>query len=252
MVNIYADAGTSWTKLVEVFENKEELCNTPLDKFVKSHAVSTIIDCIVDNSGNQRKARFTIVPTMDLNRETGILFDAATGHMSKSRIKQGGKYENELVSLALGGMKLVKEEDITLLDLGSRDSKWIRYKGKKYNDLNWNGSCGSGTGATIEMLCNFYGVNPKTMKAQEEKITVTCGVFGMEKIMDLIAKGEPPEKAIAKYIHGIAFNAWKFCQSPSKLYLSGGLCLNQCFVESLELYCKVIPLGRYVLINGLF
>ena len=70
--------------------------------------------------------------------------------------------------------------------------------------------------------------------------------------MDDIAKGVNSEMAISKFIHGIAFNAWNFAKKPSKLYLSGGFCENKCFVDSLSKYCEVIPLGRFLLCEGLF
>ena len=69
--------------------------------------------------------------------------------------------------------------------------------------------------------------------------------------MDDIAKGSNAETAISKFIHGIAFNAWNFAKKPSKIYLSGGFCENQCFVDSLKRYCDVEPLGRFLLCEGL-
>ena len=121
----------------------------------------------------------------------------------------------------------------------------------KYKELDWNTACASATGATIEMICKFYNVDVKTLPANNEKYPVTCGVFGMEKIMDEIAKTKDVNSAVAKYIHGIAFNAWNFAQKPDKIYLSGGFCENNCFVQSLEKYCEVHKLGRFVLVQGL-
>lgn len=172
--------------------------------------------------------------------------------MVKNYIKSDGVYQNEVISLAYGAKKVIGEfKNITIIDLGSRDIKWVRFKDGKYKDLDWNGACGSATGATVEMLCSFYNVNPSKIKIQEKKYPVTCGVFAMEKIMDDIANDMPAEYAISKYIHGIAYNAWTFAGKPDSLFLSGGFCHNKCFVESLSKYCKVEPLGRYVLLEGL-
>ncbi len=68
---------------------------------------------------------------------------------------------------------------------------------------------------------------------------VTCGIFGLEKIMDDISNGERPVNAISKFVHGIAYNAWSFSKKPKKIYLSGGFCDNECFVESLPNYSDV-------------
>ena len=117
--------------------------------------------------------------------------------------------------------------------------------------MDWNASCASATGATIEMLLKFYNVDVKNLKYNPQKYSVTCGIFGLEKIMDDIAQGINPEIAISKFIHGIAFNAYNFAKNPSKICISGGFCENKCFIESLKQYCEVIPLGRFILVDGL-
>ena len=69
--------------------------------------------------------------------------------------------------------------------------------------------------------------------------------------MDSISNGINPAEAIARFVHGIAFNAWNFFIFPEKIFLSGGFCENKCFVDSLSVYCKVELLGRFVLCEGL-
>ena len=102
------------------------------------------------------------------------------------------------------------------------------------------------------MLLKFYGVKAEELAFNDEKFAVTCGIFGMEKIMDSISAGVKPSEAISKFVHGIAFNAWNFCKKPEKIYLSGGFCDNKCLVDSLGKYCEVELLGRFVLCEGLF
>ena len=100
-------------------------------------------------------------------------------------------------------------------------------------------------------MVKFYDINISDLKFSPEKFAVTCGIFGMEKIMDSISNGEKPAEAISKFVHGIAFNAWNFAHNPDKIYLSGGFCENKCFVDSLSKYCEVVTLGRFVLCEGL-
>ena len=211
----YIDAGTSWTKILEF-------------------------------NGNEKKT--LIIPTKQFAR-LNLSYDNATGHM----VNKAEKYQNEVLSLAYGAKKILSDpENATIVDIGSRDIKWVRFENGKYRDLDWNGSCGSVTGATVEMLCKFYGVDSTQLSPQQERIPVTCGVFGMEKIMDEIISEVPADVAIAKYIHGIAYNTWVFAKNPPKIYLSGGFCLNNCFIESLKFYCEVETLGRFVLVEGLY
>lgn len=240
MLKYYADAGTSWCKILEIADNEKDFENSVLS--------ASNYELLKTSEG---EARFYILQSPKLSK-IDIKFASATGHMSKNKLIEGGKYENEILALAYGAQKLIpKLKDATVVDLGSRDSKWIRFKDGKYKDLDWNGACGSATGATIEMLCRYYDVNVAELAFLNEKYPVTCGVFAMEKIMDDISSGNNPEVAISKYIHGIAYNTWQFARKPEKIFLSGGFCLNKCFVDSLKNYSEVEIMGRSVLVQGL-
>ena len=208
----YLDAGTTYSKLIKVANKQKE---------------------------------YSIIPSKDI-RKMDIKIEKTCGHMSFKDTET----ENEIVALAKGCKDKI-EDSATVLDLGSRDAKWIRFKNAKFTDMDWNTSCASSTGATVEMLLKFYDVSIQDLQATQERFTVTCGIFGLEKIMDDISKGENASVAISKFIHGIAYNSWNFAQKPDRLYLSGGFCQNKCFIDSLNNYCEVIPLGRFVLCEGL-
>ena len=231
MVNIVLDAGTTWSKIVE--RTSSSLMQKYDEYLIKSK-----------NGFN-----YYVIPSAKL-KEIDFKFDKATGHMSLSMLNDKKDYENEVIALIQGFKKQI-EEDAIILDMGSRDSKWAQFKDGKFKDLDWNSSCSSSTGATIEMLLKFYNVEVKNLKVSNEKYVITCGIFGLEKIMDDIAKGSNAETAISKFRHGIAFNAWNFAKKPSKIYLSGGFCENQCFIDSLKKYCEVEHLGRFLLCEGL-
>lgn len=231
-INIVLDAGTTWSKILE----KK---NSDLMHYYANYLVHT------DENYN-----YYIIPS-SLLKEIDFKFDKATGHMSLKMLNDKKNYENEVIALIQGFRKQI-EDDSIILDMGSRDSKWAQFKDGKFKDLDWNSNCSSSTGATIEMLLKFYNIDIKKLKVNTEKYVITCGIFGLEKIMDDIAKGSNPEEAVSKFIHGIAFNAWNFAKKPKRIYLSGGFCENQCFVDSLQKYCEVIPLGRFLLCKGLF
>ncbi len=254
MTKLYADAGTSWSKVLEIYRDKEELNSSPLVNIdnLESYLVYNNGKKYTDSQGNVYNGRTFLLPTEKFS-SMDIMLDGATGHMVKQKIIPGGKYQNEIVSLAYGIRKKVKDlENATIIDIGSRDLKWVNFENGKYKDLDWNGNCGSVTGATVDMLCKYYNLDPHTLTPQKDKIAVTCGVFAMEKIMDSLISDSTPGVAIAQYIHGIAHNAWIFAKKPEKVYLSGGFCMNNCFIESLKFYCEVIPVGRFILIEGLY
>lgn len=231
MINTVLDAGTTWSKILE----RE---NSVLMKDFQKYLIK-----------NENGFKYYIMPSANL-KEINFKFDKATGHMSLSMLNDKKDYENEVIALIQGFKKHVSEDAI-ILDMGSRDSKWAKFNDGKFKDLDWNNNCSSSTGATIEMLLKFYNVKAEDLTATDEKYIITCGIFGLEKIMDDIAKGGDAKNAIAKFIHGIAFNAWNFAKKPEKIYLSGGFCENKCFVDSLSKYCEVIPLGRFLLCEGL-
>lgn len=215
MRKYFLDAGTTWSKILTV-----------------ENGVRT----------------YEVLPTSKL-RSLNINFTAATGH--SSGFTNILHYENEVVALANGAKEWLDDGNI-VLDLGSRDIKWVKFKDKKFCDMDWNTNCASATGATIEMLLKFYNVNIDELELSDEKYVVTCGIFGLEKIMDDIAHGVLPKYAIAKFIKGIAYNAWNFTKNPDKLCISGGFCENECFIKSLSCYCEVVPLGRFILVDGLY
>lgn len=225
---IYLDAGTTYSKIItdeNIFEDKYLLEEKFLTKYISSEYKYYILPSNIIKSQK-------IVPT------------CSCGHMSNAN-------ENEIIALAKGAKSIDVDDNATILDLGSRDAKWIRFQDKKFHDMDWNTSCASSTGATVEMLLKFYNVKVEDLKFNPEKFVVTCGIFGMEKIMDSISSGVAPSEAISKFVHGIAFNAWNFCKKPKKIYLSGGFCENTCLVDSLKNYCEIVLLGRFILCKGL-
>ncbi len=71
----------------------------------------------------------------------------------------------------------------------------------------------------------------------------------MSHIFDAVVTGASEAEAVAKFVKGIALNAYDFAKRPETIYLSGGLCDNPLFVGSFP--CPVICLGRFVLLEGL-
>jgi hypothetical protein len=154
MPKLLLDAGTSWSKVLELYKTSDDFKNSPMSDFINYRSSEDNL-IFYDKNGNEFSGRTFIFPSGMLSA-TGLTFDAATGHMVKNLLKQGSEYTNEVIALAYGTQKIVKTaQNLTVVDLGSRDVKWIKFTEGKYNDLDWNGSCGSATGATVEMLCKF-------------------------------------------------------------------------------------------------
>ena len=187
----------------------------------------------------------TLTPTRDLDRKN-IKVDIATGHNGK---RYATKYVNELTALAKGGLSLINESTFTLLDCGSRDIKYVIYEDGKIKDMGWNAECGASMGFTIELLEKYYSIDFASLAIPKSSFSITCGVLGMSHIFDAVVTGESEAEAVAKFVKGIALNAYNFAKRPEKIFLSGGLCDNPLFVGSFP--CAVEPLGRFVLLEGL-
>jgi activator of 2-hydroxyglutaryl-CoA dehydratase len=193
---------------------------------------------------NDSDPRPVLVASKDLPADTRV--DIATGHNGK---RFSDTYVNELIILARGGEALIDEKSYVLLDCGSRDIKFVRIKNGKLDDMGWNNECGASMGFTIELLARYYDLDYNDLQTPERPFSVTCGVLGMSHIFDDVISGASPAEAVARFVKGIAINAYRFAGSPEKLYLSGGLCDNPLFINSIP--CEVVPLGRYVLLTGL-
>jgi activator of 2-hydroxyglutaryl-CoA dehydratase len=149
-------------------------------------------------------------------------------------------------------LALVDEDTFTVLDLGSRDAKLVRFRGRRPVKLDWSVGCAAATGATVEMLGRFYEIDFESLTIGDKWTPVTCGTYAVERIMDAVSGGDPVEEAIGRFVHGLARNAFDFTGNPERLYLSGGFNLNKAFLQALGRYTEIVSMGRTVPLAGLF
>lgn len=181
-----------------------------------------------------------------MSKADQYLIEAATGHNAISGVK---RTVNELVALARGGLALVSEPDFIILDCGARDIKYVEIKKRKVRAMDWNTECGAFTGQVIDLLSKHFELDTSAIPQVEGRLPVVCGVLGMTAMFDSIAHGTPHDVAFAEFLRGVAFNCQTLVGRPERLYLSGGLCDNPAFINSFS--CETIPLGRFVLLEGL-
>lgn len=191
------------------------------------------------------KDEYRVINTLDLLK-TDIRFDIACGHNARLR---ADKVVNELVALEKGGRRIIGNGNFLVVDVGSRDIKYVKIKDSKYEQMDWNALCGATLGFSIELLENHFDVKTSELKKASKSLGVTCGVLGMAKIFDKISEGYEINNILASFVRGIAENVYRFIDEPDFFYLSGGLCNNGLFIKSFD--CKVEPLGRFVPLEGL-
>lgn len=186
-----------------------------------------------------------VLPT----REAGALtVDVATGHNARARAP---RHVNELIALAHGARRLIAEPEFLVLDVGSRDMKYVQMKGDALARMDWTTTCGALTGFTLELLGSYYEIDYHSVLPSAHTVPVTCGVLGMEQLFELVAQGVSETEAVARFARGIALNAHRFIGEPGRFYLSGGMCDNPLFLRSFPAETELLPLGRFVLVEGL-
>ena len=199
---------------------------------------------ILDSSDDRLK----IIQTKDLLRGKPVRFGAATGHLGRMRADY---YQNELICLARGAQKVIGRDTFCVVDVGGRDTKLVEFRDGKPLNLDWNTSCGANTGFTLEIIGKYFDIDFTTLEPDDDYVNVTCGVFGMERIFDAIIDGIHQDRAVARFVHGIARNVHRLVDRKPEFYLSGGLTENICFMNTLKKYAEITPLGRTLLLEGL-
>jgi activator of 2-hydroxyglutaryl-CoA dehydratase len=185
-----------------------------------------------------------IIPTVEL--EAGFSADAACGHQARGHAR---RIENELVALATGAQARVQKDDFVCVDVGSRDIKKVAFRGGRYAGCDWNYVCGALAGFALELLAQHYRLNYDEIEPSQEGLPVKCGILGISSLFDLVAQGEDLQRAVAKFVKGVAMNVYHFAGKPQTLFLAGGMCDNILFVRSIP--ACVVKLGRFVSIEGL-
>jgi len=188
-----------------------------------------------------------VLPTREAAAR-GRRADIATGHNAR---RWAPRHINELIALAQGGQRLIDESEFLLLDVGSRDIKYVRMRDGELLGMDWTATCGALTGFTLELLGSYYGIDYSRVPPTDKSVPVTCGILGMEQLFDLVSRGVSETEAVARFARGIAMNAYRFIGEPEQFYLSGGMCENRLFQRSFPDRAEVRPLGRFVLVEGL-
>jgi len=195
---------------------------------------------ILDTETGERR----IAPTREAR---AIRADLATGHNAALHAE---KTVGELLAMARGGQSLIGP-DFHLLDIGSRDMKYLHIRDGRVIRMDWNAQCGAMTGFTLELMGNYFDLDFSKVKPSEKDYPMTCGVLGLERAFDDMAQGLDPEEALARFARGLAISAHRFIGRPDKFHLSGGMCDNPLFLKSFPEGVEVITAGRFVLIDGL-
>lgn len=220
------DIGSSSTKLAVIDEQKN------------------LLHCIVcptgwDSVGTANKlAEQLSKQNIDVHNSNVI----ATGY-GRNAVAYANKTITEISCHGKGASWLFGTTPASVIDIGGQDSKIIRINNGKVLDFIMNDKCSAGTGRFLEIMANTLGVAITQLCDLARlgggvHISSMCTVFAESEVISLIGKGT--DKADIAYaiidsiIDRIYSQATKLIQNDDPIYLTGGLCEQQSFIQALS------------------
>src|SRR5699024_7767649 len=155
------------------------------------------------------------------------------------------------------GVHYLFGKDSTIIDIGGQDTKIITLEDGRVIDFTMNDKCAAGTGKFIELMANTLGVSidelaNMALEGEDISITSMCTVFAESEVISLIGEGKKREdiaRGIINSITGRVFSMLHKHGSSDTVYLTGGLCEVDSFIEllseKLDTEIKTDPLARY-------
>ena len=139
-MKIYLDAGTTWSKIIsnEKIEELQEYffktchCEKQSDVAIQKNK-NYNNHGLLHPQGVRNDKYYYILPSSKL-KNYNFKFEKTTGHMTGVE-----KPENEIISLVKGVEDKI-DKNALVLDLGSRDAKWIKLKDGKFFGHNTDAS----------------------------------------------------------------------------------------------------------------
>ncbi len=155
------------------------------------------------------------------------------------------------------GTEYLLGQTCTIIDIGGQDTKIISLKDGRVIDFTMNDKCAAGTGKFLELMANTLGVSildlsEMALRGEDISINSMCTVFAESEVISLIGKGTSREDISRGIINSITGRVNSMLHKHGKsdlIYLTGGLCEVQPFIEllskKLDTNVKTNPLARY-------
>lgn len=155
------------------------------------------------------------------------------------------------------GTEYLLGETCTIIDIGGQDTKIISLEDGRVIDFTMNDKCAAGTGKFLELMANTLGVSilelaQMALVGEDISINSMCTVFAESEVISLIGKGSSREdisRGIINSITGRVYSMLHKHGTSDLIYLTGGLCEVEPFIELLSLKLdtkvKTNPLARY-------
>jgi predicted CoA-substrate-specific enzyme activase len=184
-------------------------------------------------------------------------FCTATGY-GRMSVPYAKKAVTEITCHARGAVWLFHSTNITVIDIGSHDTKIVRVENGKIKDFMMNDKCAAGTGRFLEIMAGIMGIRPDEIcqlarNGGGTSISSTCAVFAETEVLRMIRSGELKENVAYAIVDSISNKITSQCSRiivpNDKVCLTGGLCecdyLTELLSERLECEIQSGPDCRY-------
>lgn len=191
--------------------------------------------------------------TMDIKIEDSKVVATGYGRVS---VPYANKTITEITCHGIGTQYLLGK-DCTIIDIGGQDTKIISLESGRVIDFTMNDKCAAGTGRFLELMANTLGISiielsELALTGEDIKINNMCTVFAESEVISLIGEGRNRKDISRGIINSITGRVYSMLHKHGKsdlIYLTGGLCEVEAFIEllSLKLNTKVETnsLARY-------
>lgn len=164
-----------------------------------------------------------------------IAYTVVTGY-GRQTYKKANENKSEL-SCHAKGVAATTPDARTIIDIGGQDAKVIYLDDKgMINNFIMNDKCAAGTGRFLDVMSSILHVDIKdfgdyAIKSEvPSKISSTCTVFAESEVISQLSKGVEIDDLIAGICQSVATRTATLAKRgriKSKIYMSGGVALNQ-------------------------
>lgn len=166
----------------------------------------------------------------------------ATGY-GRISVPYANKIVTEITCHAKG-VDFLFPKDLTIIDIGSQDTKVIVSQKGKVLDFIMNDKCSAGTGKFLEIMANRLGLSLEEIFeiakiGNEVSISSTCTVFAESEVISLMGNGTKKEDIATGVVVSIAKKVASLAGKKPKsdiYFLSGGFSNSEYIIELLEKY----------------
>lgn len=142
------------------------------------------------------------------------------------------------ISAAIVGVRKFFPNVEMIIDIGGQDVKVIDIPN---NDMIMNDRCSAGTGAFLDLLAEYLGLDNSEMEEYHRKSTErselnnTCAVFVLSEVISAIARGSRTEDIVAGIHYSFARRIKGLLKNGrDNIAVIGGVALNGGLISALE------------------